>query len=52
MYKNTENDNNNNRIEEFFIINALNLGMNNKTYKCENLDLSRLDDIFEIDREN
>lgn len=52
IYKITENDNNNNQIEEFFILNDTNIRINDKTYTCEKIVLSRLDEIFEIDREN
>ncbi|MCI8670304.1 MAG: hypothetical protein HFI34_12445 [Lachnospiraceae bacterium] len=52
IYKVTANDSNNEQIEEFFIINDTNIRINDKTYTCEKIILSRLDEIFEIDREN
>lgn len=52
IYKITGKDNNNNEIEEFFIINDTNVRIKDKTYTCSKIDISELDEIFGFEREN
>lgn len=52
IYKITGKDSNNNQIEEFIIINDTNIRIKDKAYTCKKIDISRLDEIVGIDREN
>lgn len=52
IYKITGKDNNNNEIEEFFVINDTNVRIKDKTYTCSKIDISELDEIFGFEREN
>lgn len=52
IYKITAKDSNNNQIEEFIIINDTNIKVKDKVYTCKKIDISRLDEIVGIDREN
>lgn len=52
IYKITGKDNNNNRIEEFYVINETNVKIKDKAYTCSKIDISELDEIFGFEREN
>lgn len=52
IYTITGKDSNDNQIEEFIIIDDTNIRIKDKAYTCKKIDISRLDEIAGIDREN
>lgn len=52
IYKITGKDSNDNPIEEFFVINDTHVRIKDKTYTCNEIDISKLDEIIGSEREN